>query len=356
MANNEFTYAIAISTILLASFYIGSKFINQHHHHHHGKHIDNTDDYDSIKQYLLNDTSLLGAHKPKIWIHSKFEYNARKWKSFQSRSSMELNQPYIHLTIKSIIDHCGKDFHVCLIDDKTFSKLLPEWDIKLEQIADPLKSRYRQIGMVELVHRYGGMILPNSIVCRKSLKDMYYAGIESGRPFVCEAVNRTMNLAKMKHTSAFIPSTYIFGAEAHNTVVGELIQYLKHINNIAHFSSEHEFLGDIGQWCLDRIRGSDMNIVGGEIVGIKTSRGRPISVDQLMGEAYLDLSAACIAIYIPEDEILNRTKYEWFAVVGENELLETTPVIVKYLKAALVDATDEYSLNVSHEVSSISSI
>ena len=49
---------------------------------------------------------------------------------FHSRNTNNLNQPYLHLTIQSIIDHCSNDFHICLIDDDSFSKLIPEWDIK----------------------------------------------------------------------------------------------------------------------------------------------------------------------------------------------------------------------------------
>ena len=53
-----------------------------------------------IRKYLLNESPLYGYNRPKLWIHTKYEYNSRKWKSFGSRSSTDLNQPYIHLTIK----------------------------------------------------------------------------------------------------------------------------------------------------------------------------------------------------------------------------------------------------------------
>ena len=43
-----------------------------------------------IKLYLLNDSPLYGQNKPKIWIHSKYELNARKWRDFQSRIQMIL--------------------------------------------------------------------------------------------------------------------------------------------------------------------------------------------------------------------------------------------------------------------------
>ena len=79
-----------------------------------------TDEYNLIQDYLLNESPLYGYNRPKLWIHSKYEINARKWKDFYSRNTTDLNQPYLYLTIKSIINHCGDDFNVCLIDDESF--------------------------------------------------------------------------------------------------------------------------------------------------------------------------------------------------------------------------------------------
>ena len=63
--------------------------------------FDTNDDYEMIKKYLLNESPLYGYNRPKLWIHSKYEINSRQWKSFQSRNSTNLNQNYLHLTIKT---------------------------------------------------------------------------------------------------------------------------------------------------------------------------------------------------------------------------------------------------------------
>ena len=88
-----------------------------------------SDEYDLIRKYLLNESPLYGYNKPKLWIHTTYEYNARRWASFGSRSSTDLNQPYIHLCIKSLVGHCADDFNIVLIDDDAFAKLVPSWDI-----------------------------------------------------------------------------------------------------------------------------------------------------------------------------------------------------------------------------------
>ena len=114
-SKNAFYYVFAIGIVFVTSFLANKVKTNL-----------NDDDEDAmIKKYLLNESPLYGFNRPKIWIHTKYEVNARKWKSFYSRNSTDLNQPYIHLTIKTIINHCGDDFNICLIDDETFSKLIP---------------------------------------------------------------------------------------------------------------------------------------------------------------------------------------------------------------------------------------
>ena len=81
---NLYHYMFAFGLILVAS-YFGNKFKQAFE--------PSNDEYELIRKYLLNDSPLYGFNKPKLWIHSKYELNARKWKSFQSRTSTDLNQP-----------------------------------------------------------------------------------------------------------------------------------------------------------------------------------------------------------------------------------------------------------------------
>ena len=102
------------------------------------------DSYGEIKQYLLKDKTLDKNKKPLLWIHIPYEYNSRNWLSFGSRTSTELNQPYLYLTVKSIIKNCDESFKVLLIDDNTFENLLPGWSININTLSEPIKSYVRQ--------------------------------------------------------------------------------------------------------------------------------------------------------------------------------------------------------------------
>jgi hypothetical protein len=341
-------YLIAIVLIGLAT-YVGNQIKER---------LDTTekDEYEMIKKYLLNDSPLYGYNKPKLWIHSKYEVNARKWKDFYSRNTTDLNQPYIHLTIKSIINHCGNDFHICLIDDETFSKLIPSWNIDLTKIAEPFRSQYRQLGLCELIYYYGGMVVPNSFLCMKNLKPLYENGILYGNPFVCENVNRTMNhVANSKGGKLlFVPDISFMGAKKNDPTVLEMVKYLKTRSQNPHSTNEYEFLGDTSYLALSFINSQKMNLVGGEMIGVKTQQRKPLLIEDIMEEDFLDLSPNCYGIYIPEDEILKRPKYQWFAVMEISQLLNTNMAITKYMQASIVDTLDEYSKTT--EIKSVISI
>jgi hypothetical protein len=326
-------YAISAIAIFTASYLI-NKYTQA---------FESKDEYELIKKYLLNDSPLYGFNRPKIWIHTKYEINSRKWKDFYSRNTTDLNQPYIHLTIKTIIDHCGDDFNICLIDDQTFSKLIPSWDVDISTLAEPMQSHFRELGLLQLIYFYGGMVVPNSLVCLKNLKELYDEGIRGGCPFVCEGINRNMNILRQKQKKLFVPDLYFMGAVKNDATILELIEYLKKRNKSPHFSSEPDFLGDSTEWCVDKINGGQMNLIGGERIGIKTDDRKVILLEDLMEEGYLKLNRSVIGIYIPADEILIRPKYQWFAVLPSEQILKSNMIISKYLMASIIDTTDEYS-------------
>ena len=70
-----------------------------------------------------------------------------------------MNQDYLYLTLKSIIDKCGEYFHVILIDDESFCKLLPDWKVDFVKISDPQKNYIRTLALMKVLYTYGGMQL-----------------------------------------------------------------------------------------------------------------------------------------------------------------------------------------------------
>jgi hypothetical protein len=305
-----------------------------------------------IRKYLLNESPLYGLNRPKLWIHSTYEKNARQWKDFYSRNTTDLNQPYVHLCIKSIINHCGSDFNICLIDDETFSKLIPTWDINMSTVSEPHKSTYREIGMLQLLYLYGGIVVPNSFVCTKNLMPLY-AECSEGHPFVSEEINRTCNVASKKENHNFMPSLKFMGGRKACPELKKMLSENK-LDGNRHFTVEPKFLGNIQQWLYGEVNRGAFSLVNGKLIGTKTTKGKQILLDDLMSENFLDLDKDAYGIYIPADEILSRPKYQWFAYLSSEEVMKTNAIIVKYLKSSAIDAVNEYfSENMIKSVASI---
>jgi len=313
---------------------------------------DDEEEYRLIKDYLLNESPLYGSNRPKIWIHSKYEINSRKWNNFYSRNTTNLNQPYLHLTIKSIINHCGNDFNVCLIDDESFNKLLPNWDVNVRHMADPLKSQYRELGMARLIQVYGGIVVPNSFLCIKNLKPLYEEYNNNGRAFVCESINRNYDIKNKKLNKNFVANTYMMGASANHNSIIEVVEYLKGMISNPHVSIEPNFVGAMSSKCDNMIYKGVLDKVDGKVIGIKTKCDKPIILDDLMEEAYLDLDNSALGIYIPSDEVLKRTKYSWFAVLNEEEILNGKMIISKYIGTSIADSI-ENATTIHHNVVTI---
>tara|TARA_Y100000361_G_scaffold52239_1_gene45726 strand:+ start:6793 stop:7836 length:1044 start_codon:yes stop_codon:yes gene_type:complete len=334
-SKNTSTYLFTVGIVLVASYFANT----------YKQNFETNDEYELIKKYLLNDSPLYGHNRPKIWVHTEYKINSRKWKDFYSRNTTDLNQPYIHLTIKTIIDHCGDDFNICLIDDESFRKLIPSWDYDLERIAEPRKSQLRELGLMQLLYYYGGMLVPNSFVCTKNLKLLYEDGIVWNKPFICQNINHTTNLLKKKNNLLFMPSTCFMGASKNNETILQFIEYLKARNSNQHMYNENEFVGDSSHWCLNQVNNNNMNLIDGQLIGVKNMDNKPILLDNLMEESYINFYPDMYGIYIPSNEILKRHKYEWFACLSSKEVLQSNAIISKYLLSAIADGDDIYQQN-----------
>jgi hypothetical protein len=145
----------------------------------------NIDEYNEIKKYLLKDKTLDKSKKPILWIYIPHEYNARNWLSFGSRSSHDLNQPYLYLTVKTIIKNCEESFKIVLVDDGSFEKLIPNWTINMSLLSGPMLGYIRQLAMAKLIYNYGGLNVPISFLCFRDLIGLYNKGTNDDAMFVC---------------------------------------------------------------------------------------------------------------------------------------------------------------------------
>jgi hypothetical protein len=285
---------------------------------------------ETIKQFLLNDIDLAKSKKPILWIHVPYEYNSRNWLSFGSRSSFELNQPYLYLTVRSIINKCEEDFTICLIDDRSFEKLIPNWSIDMNSISSPINDKIRMLGLVKLLYIYGGLLCPISFLCIKNLITLYEKGIQNDKMFLCELIDRNITSTDFN----FFPNLSFSGAPKECETTLGLIDFMQRTIS-TDFTAETKFLGEFNRWCETRIRRNEINVIDGKEIGTKTIDNNQILIDHLLSQNYLNLYPSLYGIYIPANEILNRRYYEWFSRLSEKQVLESNTIIGNYFLVTL---------------------
>ena len=287
------------------------------------------DSFAEIRKYLLNESSLAKSKKPILWIYVPHEYNSRDWLSFGSRSSFELNQPYLYLTVRSIIKNCDQSFHICIIDDKSFANLIPDWNINLKLVADPILSNIRQLALAKLLHIYGGINVPISFLCFKDLIGLYEKGTNGDTMFVCENVSSNVTST----TDLFCPDARFFGAVKNNDMLSEYIEFMQRQIS-ADYTAQSEFLGEFDRWCNKKITAKRMRLIPGTDIGTKTVDEGPVTVDTLLSEDYIHFYPKMYGIWIPAEQILKRVKYEWFARMSPQQIFQGNFILAKYIVLA----------------------
>ena len=268
-------------------------------------------DYLILEKYLLEDSSLAKSKKPILWIHIDFQENARNWADFASRKNKNLNLPYLYLTIKSIIDHCGENFNVFIIDDNTFSKIIPGWTINMKTISSPILQNIRRLAKIKILSHYGGLFVPPSFVCFKDLIDLYTTGIQEKGVFVCDVPG--------------IKSEFM-GSEKNNDVIKKYINFLEECNSSS-FTEENQFLQKENKYITE----NNIPKISGTLIGTKNINKEPILLDQLMSSIPLRLNSSALGLYIPKNELLSRIKYQWFNRLSLEQVLNTDNQITRHI-------------------------
>lgn len=281
---------------------------------------------ENIKKYLLNDDSILNG-KPILWIHNVHEVNSRHWASFLSRNSKNLNQPYRRLCVDTIIKQCGDDFNICLIDDESFSKLIPGWNLVIDDIPDPIKMHIRYLAFTKLLFYYGGMMIPSSTILLKNFKSCYDKLLSKKDSFVGEFVDKSI----VSNTLKFFPNASFMGCKKNSATMREIMLYLEKLNDN---SDEYKFEGTINKFIYKLCEEGKMSLLDGKFIGTKINK-KEITLDDLMSNTYTNISPEALCVVIPEEDLMKRSKYQWFLRSSKKQILESDILLTKYFILSL---------------------
>ena len=297
--------------------------------------VDNSskmEDLNIIKTYLLNDetdntiSQLSANKKPILWLHIDYVKNSRIWESFGSRNSNELNQDYLYLTIKTIINKCSNYFHIIIIDDESFCKLLENNCIDLSKLSEPIKSNLRILNMMRLLYKYGGIYIENSFILFKSLDQIYENILNNKKMVTAEFKNTSSN----SHIMHFMPSTKLIGCYKECEKMKEFINHLEilYSNNYTNDICIEDL---VNKWLLLKSQSDEIDLIDGRFIGTKNIHNKMISLEDIMGSTFLELNNNSYGLYVPSDELLKRNNYNWFCKLNTRDVLEANINLSKYL-------------------------
>jgi hypothetical protein len=153
--------------------------------------------------------------------------------------------------------------------------------------------------------------------------------------FVGELVDR--NATSVHHD--IYPSMKFMGSPREHPLLLESIELMERKIS-SDYTEQTAFLGVLSKWCLANIRQQKMNVVLGKQIGTLTRNDDIVIVDDLLSSQRIPFdSTSLYGIYVPSDEILMRTHYEWFARLSEKQILESKLVVSQYLLQSLTGSS-----------------
>ena len=288
---------------------------------------DELSQYHLVKKFLLNEDPSIGniSGKPTLWIHSEYEKNAKNWSSFNSRLSGNLNKKYAEMCVESVVKYSGNSFNVCLINDESFSKLIPGWQIDMTKLSNPVKGNIRILAIAKILYYYGGFLLPNTVLLMKDLKPLYDEMMSYKCMFVSEVVNRNSTSSY----SRFYPSNKIMGCKKKSPNMEVLVKKIELLLSNDN-TDEINFEGEVDRYLYKMCNNNEIQLMNGALFGVKTKDSKTVLIDDLLGASYIDFDRNMYGIYLPNKEIETRTKYGWFGRLNREQILNANTQISKY--------------------------
>ena len=130
-----------------------------------------------------------------------------------------------------------------------------------------------------------------------------------------------------------IRNSIILGCKKNSPVIKEYMLYLEQLIS-RDYTDEMKFLGEADRWLYQKCKNGKMALIQGGVFGVEDIEKKAVTVERLMGSSFIQFSPQLVAIYVPADEILSRTRYQWFARLSQQQLRTCNTAVAKYLLIA----------------------
>ena len=90
--------------------------------------------------------------------------------------------------------------------------------------------------------------------------------------------------------------------------------------------------GKIEEYVNTLLTHNNINLISGFDTGVMTIKEKPIYIEDLLSANYLNIDNSTIyGIWIPAKQILSRTKFQWFARLSEEQIINSNIILCKYI-------------------------
>jgi hypothetical protein len=296
-----------------------------HEHTHHPEWTD----YRAVQRWLRHGSSLdslMHSRLPLLWVHIPYESNSREWLNFGSRRTTELNQPYLMVTLQSILHHCSRSFRVVCIDDGSFARILPNWTLELSAAGEPVRSRLRQLAMAKVLSQYGGFQVPISFLCHRDMVSVYEEGIRDHSWFAMETPDRSQGAS----VRTFAPNLSFMGAERDHPLVRDWVHHLEE-SMTSDWTAQPTWEGTEAVWAEQH----GLRLLSGQAIGTRTARNDPVALEDWFDTAPVSLAPSCVGVWIPHEELRRRTQWSWFLRMTPTDLWTSPFALAQAFRHAL---------------------
>jgi hypothetical protein len=224
------------------------------------------------------------------------------------------------LCIKSIIDWCGQSYDIIIYDDTNIPVLLPETKVDLMKLSGSLLDKYRELCKLQILHMYGGIMVPPSLFLRKNIKEIDNPNIW----YVCETYNDdNVSYSNLTH------STELMGSNAENVELNKYIQI--YANELTKdFVENYNF-------DMNYFKQNNIPYIDGKLIGTKTRYNDKITIEDLMSNKKIILDKQHIGLYIPHEQLMKRRLYNWYCKLSEEEVLKCQVFISYYMLSTMTN-------------------
>jgi hypothetical protein len=289
------SHLVQTAYFVTASFVIGGA-IQYVYKNYFPAMLDSTNEEELIRKYLLNTSVLYSHNKPKLWIYVDTPPNARDWSVTTFRNNRKINKGYIYACISRIIHHCSEDFHICLIDKSAFDHFIPGFDSA--QVPEKYKKEY---GMALLLYYYGGMVIPPSFICLKSLRPLYNMILKENCAFFGERENRRLDASRIQPRLS--ASMFFMGAPRYNASMKMISELMK--------SPSKDIHPDV--WCLREIQAGHAKYMDGKWIGTVDEKEEIVTTDRLVQTEPIVFDSLCVGVAFWDEDLEGKHRFQkWF--------------------------------------------